>query len=75
MNWLLAPQNLREVLGHCDIVKIRKQKEMAKERRNKLYNLQELTDQTRIYFNHHKRREEMKDVVRESQDRMINAVF
>ena len=48
---------------------------MAKERRNTLQNLQELTDQTPFYFNHQKRREDMKDVARESQDRMINAVF
>ena len=56
---------------------------MAKERRNTLQNLQELTDQTPFYFNHQKRREDMKDVcstahahvARESQDQMINAVF
>ena len=36
----MAPQNLREVWGLCDVVKIQKQKEMAKEQRNKLQNLQ-----------------------------------
>ena len=83
MNWLLVPQNPQEVWGPCYVVKIWKQKEMAKEWRNKLQNLQELTDQTRFYFNHQKRREDMKDVcstahahvARESQDQMINAVF
>ena len=37
--------------------------------------VKELTDQTRFYFNHQKRREDMNDVATESQDRMINAVF
>ena len=72
---LLAPQNPREVRGPCDVVKIWKQKEMAKERRNKLQNLRELTDRTPLYFNHQKWREDIKEVARESQDRMINAVF
>ena len=75
VNWLLAPQNPLEVLSTCDIVEIRKRKEIAKGRTNKLQNLQELTDRTRSYFNHQKRREDMKEVARESHDRMINAVF
>ena len=48
---------------------------VAKERRNKLQNLRELTDRTPLYFNHQKWREDIKEVARESQDRMINSVF